>query len=220
DEFANYVGRDYSQVKRLLEDKGFDDISSEDVHTDKPVGEITKQIKPEAGSKVLPGESAVIFEVSAGPDLIDLDNLVGMDVAETEAYLEDQGLSINKKEESSKDVDEGHVIRHEPDAHSKVKKDSTVTVYVSSGSEQDPPLNQSVTFTVPYTADDGKEEEVSIYIDDMEDDISEVYEKESILSDKEYTISLMIEQGKEAEYKVVRDGKVLINKTVPYGEED
>src|SRR5699024_5423196 len=88
-EFADYVGRDFGQVKRLLEDRGFlaENIEAIEKYSDKPVDEIIAQIEPEPDSEVVPSETKITFEVSAGLETIKLDNLKGNTRKEAEDYL-------------------------------------------------------------------------------------------------------------------------------------
>ena len=245
--FEDYVGQDFSQVKRLLEDKGYDDVIAYEKYSDRPVGEIISQIQPTPESEVVPSETRVIFEISNGPELVSLNNLKGMTEKEAKDYLEKNNLSMNKEEESSESTPKGEVIRQEPEAGTDLNEGSTIDVYISLGPEEKPPVSHDVTFTVPYnpkeddiekdadseeTSDDKNEEEsdekeetkdrgsqtVEIYVDDMDHDISEVYEKETITEDKEFTITLTIEPDKNAEYKVMRDDEMIVNKTVTYEE--
>ena len=246
--FEDYVGQDFSQVKRLLEDKGYDDVIAYEKYSDRPVGEIISQIQPTPESEVVPSETRVIFEISNGPELVSLNNLKGMTEKEARDYLEKNNLTMNKEEESSESTPKGEVIRQEPEAGTDLNEGSTVDVYVSLGPEEKPPISHDVTFIVPYNpkeddiekdadsednSDDENEETsdeqeetkdqgsqtVEIYVDDMDHDISEVYEKETITEDKEFTITLTIEPDKNAEYKVMRDDEMIVNKTVTYDEE-
>lgn len=224
--FEDYVGRDYSQVERMLEDD-YSEIISYEKHSDRPVGEIITQIQPAPDSEVVPGETKVIFEVSDGPELVELSNLSGMTEGEASAYLEENNLKMNKLEENSEDIPEGEVIRQDPSANSEVEPGSTVNVYISTGPGEKPPVTHRITFTVPYSVEAEQEEgeepveqTVQIYIDDMENDLSEVYREETITTDQEFTFTLVIAPDDEAEYLIKRDDEVVTNKTVSYEEGD
>lgn len=217
--FENYVGKQFDQVKRVLEESGYEEVISYDKPSDKPVGEIISQIQPEVGKEVIPRETTVIFEISKGPDLISLNNLKGLTVKEVEEYVEKHGLKVNINEEFSDTVEKNVVIRQTPEANTEINIGDTITVYVSKGPEGDPPKSHSVTFTVPFQPKDGESKQtVLIYIDDMNNKLSHVYKEETITKDSEFTITLTIEPDKVAEYKVVRDGDVIINKSVSYKE--
>lgn len=221
--FGDYVGRDFSQVKRLLNEQGFTDINSTDKYSDKPVGEIIGQVKPEANSEVIPGDVSVLFEISAGPELINLKNLSGMTKKEAESYLDKNGLILRAHEENSESVEEGQVIRQSPDSSTELTKGSTVDVHFSVGPEEQPPTLHSITFNVPYKQEESEdtastEQVVRIYVDDMDNNISEVFKEQGILEDTKFTITLTIEPDKQAEYKVMRDDEVIENEKVSYGD--
>src|SRR5699024_2659165 len=126
--FNDYVGRDFSQVKRILIDRGFDEenITVYEKNSDKSVGEIIAQIQPSPDSKVIPSEEQVIFEVSSGPKLVSLNNLKGYSESEAKKYLEDRKLKMNKLEENSDSVPEGEVIRQNPEANTELEEGATV----------------------------------------------------------------------------------------------
>lgn len=230
EEMADYVGRDYEQTKAILQDNEYEDVIAYEKYSDRPKGEIINQIQPTPGTKVIPSETKVIFEISIGPELINLNNLKGMTETEAKQYLEANGLKMNKIEENSDTVPKGQVIKQNPDSNTDLEKGETVDVYVSIGPEEKPPASHTITFTVPYNpdaADDDKRDDehtenkpqtVKIYIRDMEHDISEVYKEDTITKDKEYTITLTIAPDSDGEYKVMRDDELIINKTVGYKE--
>lgn len=237
EEMPDYTGRDYEQVKTILEDHEYEDVIAYERHSDRPNGEIISQIQPSAGSKVIPSETKVIFEISIGPELISLNNLKGMTEDEVKKYLDDNGLKMNKIEEHSDSVEKGQVIKQDPQSNTDLEKGETVDVYISTGPEEKPPVTHTVTFTVPYDADDApgqedddKEEQdkdknepqtVRIYIKDADhDDITEVYKEDQITKDKEYTLTLTIAPDSIGEYKVVRDDELFIDKTVGYKDEE
>ena len=217
-EFDDYVGQNFSQVERILTNAGYEVIAYDKI-SDKPVGEIITQIQPEPGSKVVPSETTVIFEVSSGPEKVSLTSLSGMTKNEAKEYADRNNLKINFKEEHSDQVEEGKVIRQDPKAGTEVVVGSTIHAVISLGPKAEPPKQHKVTFTVPYQPkEDGTPQTVQIYVDDMNHSISEVFHEEEIESSREYTLTLVIAPGETAEYKVVRDGEVIIQRTVSYEE--
>ncbi|MEK4301894.1 Stk1 family PASTA domain-containing Ser/Thr kinase [Oceanobacillus sp. FSL W8-0428] len=270
-EFDDYVGEDFEEVKTQLNQEGFDDITPFERNSDQPVGEIISQVQPDPGASVVPADTKVIFEVSAGPEMVSLNNLTGMNEEEVKAYLDRNELSINQHEEHSDSVEEGLVSSQSPESGTEVEKGSTVDVYLSLGPEEEPPRSHSVSFTVPYTldeedpgageessgdenneedqndetneentddgnedsenTDEGNEEDtenqesgeqiVRIYIGDANNDISDVYEEQTITEDTEVRFTLTIAQGTDAEYRITRDDEVVAERTVSYeGEEE
>ncbi|SDJ73281.1 Stk1 family PASTA domain-containing Ser/Thr kinase [Sediminibacillus albus] len=230
--FDDYVGRDFSQIESLLEQSGYKNINAYEKFSDRPVGEIITQIQPQPDSEVVPEETNVIFEISKGPEKVTLQSYQGMTESEARNAIEGEGLRVEVTEENSSDVKEGTVIRQSPEPFSEVTLDSKVEIVVSLGPEELPPVTHSVTFTVPYTGDNGEgegeeaqepvEQNVKIYVGDSDRDITELHKQQSISEDTEFTIRLTIPPGEEAEYRVMRDEEVIIEKTVPYedGEGD
>lgn len=229
EEMDNYVGLDFTQAKRLLEDKGFTDIIQYDEHSDKPEGEIISQVQPDSGSLVIPSDTRVIFEVSIGPEAFQLKDLVGSSLSDAESYAEEHGLTLSKEEVYSESVEKGLITKQDPGASSSVKKGSTINVYVSLGAEEKPPNFHTVTFSVPYTNEPEEDEEgeddnnnqekepqtVTIYVEDMNNKLEDVYKQETITEDKEYSITLTIKKGDSAKYRVERDGEMIIEKEIP-----
>ncbi|MFA1818618.1 Stk1 family PASTA domain-containing Ser/Thr kinase [Virgibacillus oceani] len=215
--FSDYVGRDYSQVRRLLEDEGFEVIAYEEF-SDRPVGEIITQIQPNPNTDVVPSETRVIFEVSEGPDLVSLSNLRGVTEQEARDYLEENNLVMNLHEENS-DSPEGEVTRQEPAANTELEEGSTVDVYISIGPEELPPVSHAVNYTVPFEPDEEIEEEtVRVYISDMNNDLSEVYIEEAITEDTPFEFALTIAPGDEGEYIIMLGDDVVFNETISYEE--
>ncbi len=232
----DYVGQDISQVMKVLEDEGFnpDDIITVEKHSDRPAGEILNQLQPSPDTEVIPSETRVIFEVSLGPELISLNNLTGMTEDQVKEYLDKNNLKIALNEEHSNTTEKGHVIRQSPDSGTELEEGDTVTVYISIGPKEKPPSSHTITYTVPYTGDQLEDEEASedeetesaepveqvvrIYIGDVENKISDVFEEITITEDTPVTFTLVITPNSEAEYLITRDDETLTSDVVPYEE--
>ncbi|GGM21019.1 serine/threonine-protein kinase PrkC [Paraliobacillus quinghaiensis] len=224
-EFSNYVGQRFDQVRRILQQKGYQEIQYDEKHSDEPEGYIIAQNNPEPNEVVVPSETTVIFVVSIGKKSVTLNDLTGMSEQAAIDYLSDQDLSGTVIDENSAEVEKGNVIRQSPSAGTEVKEDSVVEIVVSRGKKEKPPITHSVSFTVPYTGgSNGQSEnnnapqEVRIYIEDMEYDLTSLYETESIREDTPFTVRLTIASGKTATYKVERDDEVFLQKTIAYEE--
>ncbi|MDL4840015.1 Stk1 family PASTA domain-containing Ser/Thr kinase [Aquibacillus rhizosphaerae] len=226
---GDYVGQDYNQVRQLLSQTGYKEVTRNDIHSDRPEGEIVGQVEPQQGSEVVPDETSVVFEVSIGPEQVVLNDVVGWTESAATNYLTDRNLSVDITEEYSEEVEEGKVVSQSPDAGSEVEEESRVELVISLGPEEKPPLTHEVKVRVPYTAeangnDEGNnsedvnpvEQEVRIYVGDIDYNISELYEQETITEDTEFTIRLNIPSNGSAEYRVVRDDQVVVQKTIRY----
>ncbi|SDC64812.1 serine/threonine protein kinase [Terribacillus halophilus] len=235
EEFDDYEGKSFSQVEKLLDDKGYKNVRSYEEFSDEPVGTIISQIQPQAGSKVVPEDTTVIFEVSKGPEAVTLTDLTGMTEEEAQSYLDKNNLDGSFIEQPSNEVEEGVVIRHEPRAGQSIEENGSVDLYVSTGPENLPPATHTVTFTVPYEPEDaqtgdgegtgeGQDEPVpqlvQIYVGDADHDVTELYDERLITEDEEISLTLSIPAGGEAEYRVLRNDEVFLEKTVPYEDRE
>src|SRR5699024_476325 len=98
EEFDDYVGEKYSQIKKILEDKGYKEVRSYEKHSDKPEGEIITQIQPLKGEEVVPSDSTVIFETSDGPETVTVTQLSGLKLSEAESFADSNNLSLKVSE--------------------------------------------------------------------------------------------------------------------------
>ncbi|MFC0042467.1 Stk1 family PASTA domain-containing Ser/Thr kinase [Actinomadura rayongensis] len=80
--------------------------------------------------------SEVTLTISRGPkppEEVEVPNVRGDPSADAQQQLEGAGFNVEIKQEKSNSVQQGNVIRTDPSGGSKAKKNSTVTMYVSSG---------------------------------------------------------------------------------------
>lgn len=226
--FGDYVGRNFAEVERELGILGYQDIDTHETHSDRPAGEIIKQILPDPEAMVVPEDTRVFFEVSIGPEKITLNRLVGLTGEEATEYLDNQNLSVRITEENSDEIEEGRVISQTPEANSEVKEKTEVHIVVSKGPKEKPPLTHSVSVSIPYTAaeqdtnneetEQSLEQEVLIYVDDADHKLTDLFDQVKITKDIEYKIPLTIRPNEEATYKVVVDGDAIIQEKISYAD--
>ncbi|MGN8645045.1 Stk1 family PASTA domain-containing Ser/Thr kinase [Gracilibacillus sp. HCP3S3_G5_1] len=219
--FNDYVGSDYERIESILLDAGYKNVKFYEEFSDKPVGEIIEQIQPAPGTDVVPRDTTVIFEISKGPEKITLNRLIGLHVDEATEYLTDRDLSADIKEVHDEDVEEGYVIEQSPSANEEVEKGEVIELTVSLGPEPKKQITHTESFTIPFTGDSNggepEPQEVSIYVDDMNNEISELFQEvEMITEDTTFTIELTIPPDEEASYKVIRNDDLIIEKTLSY----
>ncbi|MDX6584105.1 MAG: eukaryotic-like serine/threonine-protein kinase [Solirubrobacterales bacterium] len=123
------VEQPLSAARSLLERKGFD-VGVLRVENCATADTVTEQ-QPAAGSEVDEG-SEVTLTVSLGLS-VKVPDLHGLDVKEATKRLGDEQLLADTTEQSSRDVDPGHVIRTDPAVGEEVDCQSTVTLVVSKG---------------------------------------------------------------------------------------
>ncbi len=215
-ELSDYRGRQFDDVFNLLNSQKYKDIKKIEVYSDSDPGEIIEQ-NPPAGKKVVPEYTVLEFKVSKGPPKIALKDLTAYSLKGVQDYASATGLSIDtSKQDYSDTVPEGMVISQSPAPETELQKGDKVTVTISKGKQPAPPQKIVKELTIPYDAQaaQGKPQEVQIFIEDMNHNLTEPAETIYITETIKKTIELQVQDGVEAGYRVMRDGKVIIDETV------
>ncbi|WP_370221632.1 Stk1 family PASTA domain-containing Ser/Thr kinase [Cytobacillus sp.] len=221
-ELADYQGRQYDDVVRLLESKNFKSIEkTEENNESEPPGTILDQNFSE-GDLIVPDDTELIFTVSKGPAPIALKDLRGYNEKGLQEYEESSGLKVEYgEEEYHEEVPEGLVIKQDPAPGTNLTRGQKVTVILSKGKKELLPKTENIEISVPYEpAAEGEPNEVQIIIKDMNNPGSEPVHTELIYEDTVIPIDITIAPGQNATYKVLRDGQVFEEKEIPYPEEE
>jgi eukaryotic-like serine/threonine-protein kinase len=243
--FKNYVGDQFEITRQILLQAGYADVKkSEKPSEEYPEGVIIDHIYPNEGAEVIPSKTTVEFWVSTGTPKIQLQNLYGMTLEKVSEYAEEVGLSINVIEEYHNQVPAGQVFNQEPAFGTEVEKGTEVVVYISKGPEPKP---KSVSYTITYdevnrwalnnlpeepiTGNPGDENEdpipqprtysIEVFVEDMYNGFSNPAISRNINPGDKIEFKLMIEPEKEGKYRILVNGVVYKEETVPYpgGEE-
>lgn len=219
-ELSDYRGRNYDDVYRLLEGKGFKDIKKTEEHDDSEPGTILDQ-NPSGGESVIPEDTTLEFKVSKGPELVTLRDLKGYNQSNLDVYAENTGLVIESTEEAYHDtIQAGSVISQKPEPGTELKPGSKVSVVISKGPEPLPPKEKTIEITIPYQPEEeGVSQEVKIYISDMNREESVPAETFKITEDTTRKLTFMIAPGQEAYYRVTVDDVPYTEDGVPYPED-
>ncbi|MHB8128671.1 MAG: Stk1 family PASTA domain-containing Ser/Thr kinase [Mobilitalea sp.] len=97
------------------------------------IGSIIEQY-PQAGNEV-EEMSTVVLTVSTGPESFEIPNVYGLTEAQADKKLEELGLKVIHEYPTSEEIEIGRVISTTPERQSMVVNGASVTVHVSSGSE-------------------------------------------------------------------------------------
>ncbi|PJN87098.1 Stk1 family PASTA domain-containing Ser/Thr kinase [Bacillus sp. mrc49] len=214
---SNYEGRNYSDIKSLLDNMGFKNTIVTYKFDQSAAGTIIDQT-PSGSTEIVPSETELELTVSKGEDLLSLKNLKGFNEAGLNDYSNESGIKIDVEEEVYDDsVEKGLVISQSPEPGTKVEKGSTVKVIVSKGKEEIPPKTVTEKIKIEYDpVEPGKAQKVQIFIEDINNSMTEPKESFFIVEDAKRTIELTVSQDKKAGYKVMRDNQVIIDKAVSY----
>lgn len=132
---SDYVGMTINEALLDLANNGINEsqVKQTQQESDKEAGTILSQT-PSAGSSVIPGKTMINFVVSSGPNEVSVPDFTGMSKSEVQSAAKEAGLTVNFEEDYDTQVPAGQVIRSNPSAGEKVKKNSSVTVTLSKGS--------------------------------------------------------------------------------------
>ena len=123
--------------------------------SDRPAGEILDQ-DPGEGQQAVKG-SVITVTVSAGGDNVKdtykVVDFTGKSLDYVAASLDAHGIELKEEKEYSDDVEEGKVIRTDPEAGTELEKGATLTVYISKGKQKDDNENVAVPGLLGMTED-------------------------------------------------------------------
>lgn len=231
------TNNNYDEAASELEKMGFDVIRENQYSTNvQPDTVISQSIA--AGVEVKPDQTTITLVVSQGKpprpkkkkaELIKLKDLRNYSLKSVQDYAKDNGLTLQINQEYSDDVEKGMVISTEPEAGTRVKRGSTITIDVSKGKKEEQDTNITKTFTVDYQAptasdDDNNQDQdstkeqkkgnhVQIYIKDDSHSLGNIYRDLYITRDMSFSIPFSLKDG-SGQLRVVRDGQTILNEKV------
>ncbi len=125
------VGESYSRATSILNDTGLEARVTDQMASDTiPSGYVMRQT-PSAGRTVKQTREIELV-LSTGPDLVEIDNVIGKSELEATLILEGKGFEVEVSSDFSDEVP-GTVIRQDPGRGFKLVKGSTVMLTVSKG---------------------------------------------------------------------------------------
>jgi serine/threonine-protein kinase len=127
----NFIGLSFDQAQNVAGSLGLQVVNVEQQPRDQPAGTVIAQSVPQ-GTQLAQG-SQVNLTVSSGPPQIAMPNLINTDAGQAQQFLESQGFHVTIQQEASGTVQEGAVIRTDPDPGQPVQKGGTITLVVSLG---------------------------------------------------------------------------------------
>ncbi|ETY74541.1 Stk1 family PASTA domain-containing Ser/Thr kinase [Lactiplantibacillus fabifermentans] len=209
--FGNYVNESYTGVAKSLKAAGFT-VKKKYSTSAVTEGQIISQ-DVLAGSQVLPTNTTVTLTVSAGSRYVDLKDLTGESKADILDYGNANGLNITFKQGYSDEQKAGYSYDQDPEGGGAVRAGSTVTVYMSRGSQPSSATTQNfyVKIKVPYksmTSVAGQANDVKVYLQDDTHVFDSVYRDIGITHDTTVSIPVQLTGKGDAKYRIVRNGVV------------
>ncbi len=128
------MGLSEAEAQKAISDAGFQPqpLPSE-FSGDVSPGIVIKQ-SPAPGDKAAKG-SAVQYVISRGPEVSTVPDVIGKSKADATSALDKAGFKASVKEQFSDSVPAGKVISQNPAGNLEVAKGSTVTIFVSKGTD-------------------------------------------------------------------------------------
>ena len=103
-------------------------------YNDELAADVIISTTPTAEAELHKGDS-ITFVLSRGPQTVPLIPLEGLELSQAQKQLDAMGLVAEVHEEASDTVQEGYIIRQNPEATTEVPAGSTVELWVSTGPE-------------------------------------------------------------------------------------
>ncbi|MFJ8459772.1 Stk1 family PASTA domain-containing Ser/Thr kinase [Lysinibacillus xylanilyticus] len=214
----DYRGQQISQVESMLKDK-FLESQISFVHSTAPEGQIIEQ-EPQPQEEVIAKDTSMKFTVSAGVKMVTVDNVVNYTKAQMDDYVSRKGLKWRVAREDFDDtVPAGSVISQLTKEGAEVEAGSTIAVVLSKGPAEKPVKTWVKTVEIPYEPkEEGMEQTIRIDIQDKNHSILETFKEFTITADTQYQIQLVIEEGQEAAYKIIRDSQIIAEEIKGYDD--
>src|SRR5699024_10193544 len=217
--FKAYVGKAFDEVEKELKELGFTDVIKYEKTSDESISSIINHIQPNKDKVVVPNATIVIYEGSKATDIIVLHDSIKKNKDVFIGYGKKHTLKYHMPKQYSDTGAQNAIIAHRPSPGSNIEVGSEISIIVSKGEKELKTNDYEESIEVPFEpVDDEEEQEVVIYIDDLDNKLTDVYKKEVITKDTEFKVKLKIEEDKNAEYKIERDGEEFTKKTISYKE--
>lgn len=220
----DYIGYDRDSLLDSIDHENFKKVVwHKETSATVPEGEVMAQ-KPKAGSHVVPSKTILELTYSVGVPDVYVPDIKGLAKDEAERALSSQGLTVKFSDgDYSDEIKKGKVLKQVPAAGTSLSKGSTVTAYLSKGSEKEPKeVTRSFKVTVNSSGtsqSDGNSTieplHVQIYYTDAKHD-NAVLADEMISKTKTYQLKFLINPDKTASYKVLINGQVEKEETIDY----
>ena len=127
-EMLDVVGKDFEVAKKMLESKGFTNVTSEPVPSNEKEGTVLEQSVNKGD--VIPLDTEIVLSVAAA-ETAEMPNVVGRDVEVAKGILEGAGFKYVKVEEKDSDEKEGTVLKQSEDAGEEIAIETEIVLTVA-----------------------------------------------------------------------------------------
>lgn len=184
-------------------------------------------------TELIPSETDLVFTVSKGKDMVAVGNLLGYTSEQLSQYEKSSNFKIKSSSAYSEKVEQGRVSSQKPGVNTELERGSTISVVVSKGPEPKRVKWHYKKVVIKYEDPVPKDSEgddedsqttppervpqkIQIFVRDRTHSMNEAVEEFTIVEDTIKTISLEIEEGASAGYRIMRGSTEIYNETVNY----
>lgn len=132
------------KAQELAEKEGFELKQGKDIYSDSVAEGLVCQQNPTAGTET-PKGGTITINLSKGSKEGFVPNVVGMNIDDVEAYLNEHGYKLGNVKTTTDPEKEGTVLEQDPVAGTQLDKESTINVVVSDGKGTEKGTVPSVT---------------------------------------------------------------------------
>jgi len=142
------TGKTFEDAEKALKDMGFVTVTRNDVESDAPVGEVVGQSVAKGDKVIVTTE--IVLEVSKGPKVSTVPNVVGKTYADAEAELKAWGFNVVIRLDVENDAAAGLVVNQSVAKDTQVPVNTQIVLEVSKGPAA--PVTTKKTVTVDLSA--------------------------------------------------------------------
>lgn len=133
-QIPNLVGLSKEEAEQQLKNVKIEfEIESEEYDDELEAGKIISQDPPYVENYKIKEKSKIKVIVSKGVEIVKVPKIAGLSREDALEELKKVNLEAEETEETSKKVEEGYVIKQDPDANTEVNAGSKVKVVISKG---------------------------------------------------------------------------------------
>lgn len=192
----NFVGQSFEEINDNTEYQELFNFEVKWEENDEYEQGVVFEQSETAGENLKSGATITLY-ISMGPSTTRVPNVYNMTESAAKTQLESQGFKVVIVESPSEDVEEGKVIKTEPQQTQVVKNGEKITVYVSTGK---PTKNVKIPDVVGSTKDAADEKLVE------EGLVVKVEEIEITMDDKYYPVGYVTKQSPASSSEEVPEG--------------
>ncbi len=215
---ADYVGMQSKDAMKALERYDFT-VDIVERYAEEEPGVVIEQ-EPVAGSEVVPADTTVRLVISKGEEVRTVADLSNFSDKALTNYAKESGFQIRVvKEEFSKEIAKGHVLRQTPEVGTKLRKGGTIDVVLSKGEEKKPVKYIVKTVVIPYEENEQNEpQEIRIYVQDRKHAMTDPVERFEITEETRKKITIELEDGERGGYRIMNGATVVEEDMFDYDE--